>query len=84
MSNRFRYLEEIFILNIIFRHYDSSFKIVMKIDVLNYVFENVSSQYDKEKTFHLVIYFSKKHFSIECNYEIYDKKLLIIVRAFEK
>ena len=80
----FDVLKKIFISNIIFRHYDSNFKIVMKIDISNYVFKNVLSQYDKEKIFHFVIYFSKKHFSIECNYEIYDKKLLIIVRAFEK
>ena len=80
----FNVLKKIFISNIIFRHYDLSFKIVMKINVSNYVFENVLSQYDKEKIFYFVIYFSKKHFSIECNYEIYDKKLLIIVRAFEK
>jgi hypothetical protein len=32
----------------------------------------------------LVVYFSKKYNSIECNYEIYDKELMIIVRCFEE
>ena len=31
-----------------------------------------------------IIFMSQKMLSIECNYEIYDKKLLIIIRAFEK
>jgi hypothetical protein len=31
-----------------------------------------------------VAYFSKKHSPAECNYEIYDKDLLAIVRAFEE
>jgi hypothetical protein len=33
---------------------------------------------------HLVTFFSKNLASIECNYEIYDKKLLVIVRCFEQ
>ena len=28
-------------------------------------------------------YFSRKHTPAKCNYEIYDKELLAIVRAFE-
>lgn len=31
-----------------------------------------------------MIYFLKKTSIIECNYEIYDKKFIAIVRAFEK
>ena len=30
------------------------------------------------------MYFFKKHNSVECNYEIYDKELMIIVRVFEE
>jgi hypothetical protein len=33
---------------------------------------------------HLVTFFSKNLVSIECNYEIYDKELLTIVRCFEQ
>jgi hypothetical protein len=57
---------------------------MIEINALNYVFEDIFSQYDEKNVLHSVAYFSKKHNSIECNYEIYDKKLMIIVCAFEK
>jgi len=57
---------------------------VIEINALNYVFKDILSQYDENEILHLVAYFSKKHNSIECNYEIYNKKLMIIVCAFEK
>jgi len=57
---------------------------VIEIDALNYVFKNILSQYDENEIFHSVTYFLKKHNSVECNYEIYDKELMIIVCAFEK
>jgi hypothetical protein len=31
-----------------------------------------------------VAYFSAKHSAAECNYEIYDKKLLAIIKCLEK
>ena len=31
-----------------------------------------------------IIFMLQKMLLIECNYEIYDKELLIIIRAFEK
>jgi len=57
---------------------------VIEIDASNYVFKNILSQYDENEILHSVAYFSKKHNSVECNYEIYDKELMIIVCAFEK
>jgi len=36
------------------------------------------------RTLHPVAFFSKKHSPTECNYEIYDKELMAIVRAFEE
>jgi len=57
---------------------------VIEINALNYVFKDILSQYDENEIFHSVAYFSKKHNSVECNYEIYDKELMIIVYAFKK
>ena len=80
----FETLKEIFTFDVVLRHYNSDHKIVIKIDVSNYVFENILSQYDENNILHSIVYFSKKHNLTECNYEIYDKELMIIVRAFEK
>ena len=55
----------------------------MKIDALNYVVVEIISQYDNNENLRFVTYFSIKMLFVECNYEIYDKKLLIIIRAFE-
>ncbi len=80
----FNILKKVFTFKIIFHHYNSDHKIVIEIDALNYVFKNILSQYDENEIFHSVTYFSKKHNSVECNYEIYDKELMIIVCAFKK
>jgi len=57
---------------------------VIEINALNYMFEDILFQYDENDILHSVVYFSKKHNSVECNYEIYDKELMIIVCAFKK
>ncbi len=80
----FNILKKVFTFKIILRHYNSNHKIVVEINALNYVFKDIFSQYDENEILHSVAYFSKKHNSVECNYEIYDKKLMIIVCTFEK
>jgi len=57
---------------------------VIEIDALNYVFENILFQYDENEILYSVAYFSKKHSSVEYNYEIYNKEFMIIVCAFKK
>ena len=42
------------------------------------------SQPDDNGVLRPVAFFSKKHSPAQCNYEIYDKKLLAIVRSFEE
>ncbi len=80
----FNILKKVFTFKIILHHYNLDHKIVIEINALNYVFENIFSQYNENEILHSVAYFSKKHNSIECNYEIYDKELMIIVCAFKK
>jgi hypothetical protein len=53
-------------------------------DASDYVSTGVLSQYDDDNVLHHVAYFSKKHSPMECNYEIYDKELMAIIRAFEE
>jgi len=57
---------------------------VIEINVLNYVFKDILFQYDENEILYSVVYFSKKHNSVKCNYEIYDKELMIIVCTFKK
>lgn len=44
----------------------------------------VLSQYSDNSKLHLVAFFSRKHSLQEINYEIYDKELLAIIKAFEE
>ncbi len=57
---------------------------MIEINVLNYVFKDILFQYDENEILYSVVYFSKKHNSVKCNYEIYDKELMIIVCTFKK
>jgi len=80
----FNILKKVFTFKIILHHYNSNHKIVIEINASNYVFKNILFQYDENEILHSVTYFSKKHNSVKCNYEIYDKELMIIVCAFKK
>ena len=57
---------------------------MIKTDASDYVSEEILSQYDENDVLHLITYFFKKHSSAECNYEIYNKELMAIVRTFEE
>jgi len=47
------------------------------------VLGGVLSQYDDDSVLHPVAFFSKNLLPAECNYEIYDKELLAIIRCLE-
>jgi len=67
----------------VLRHFDLKRQTILKIDALNYVKEEILSQYDDESVLHSMIFYSKSMILAEINYHIYDKKLLIIIRCFE-
>ena len=79
----FHFLKKRIITTSMLRHFDRNKEIILKTDVFDYVNEDVFSQYDDDDVLHFVIFFNKNMISIECNYEIYDKKLLIIIRCLE-
>ncbi len=64
----------------VLKHFDSIREAILKTNFLNYVNDEVLSQYDDEDILHSVIFYSKNMIFAECNYEIYDKELLIIIR----
>jgi hypothetical protein len=53
-------------------------------DASDYVSAGMLSQYDDDNILHPIAYFSKKHSPAEYNYEIYNKELMVIVRAFKE
>ena len=67
----------------ILKHFDCIRKIILKIDFSDYINVKILSQYDDENVLHSVAFYFKNMLSIECNYEIYNKKLLIIVRCLK-
>ena len=66
------------------RHCDYEREIIIEIDASDYVSPGVLSQRDDEGVLHPVVYFSRKHSPAECNYDIYDKELIAIIKALEE
>ena len=63
----------------ILKHFNSIREAILKTDFLNYVNDEVLSQYNDEEILHSMMFYSKNMIFAECNYEIYDKELLIII-----
>ncbi len=74
-----KWMTEVFIL----RHFDQNKETILEINSFNYVNDDILSQYDNEETLHSMIYYSKNLSLAECNYKIYDKKLLTIIHVFK-
>ncbi len=63
----------------VLKHFNSIREAILKTNFLNYVNDEVLSQYDDKDILHSMIFYSKNMISAECNYEIYDKELLTII-----
>lgn len=68
----------------ILTHFDAEKPIIVETDALDYVSAGALSQHDDHGILHSVGFYSKKHSPTKCNYEIYDNKLLAIIRGFEE
>jgi len=68
----------------ILHHFDYDREIIVETDASDYVSAGILSQHDNDGVLHPVAFYSKKHSPTECNYEIYDKELMAIIRAFEE
>ena len=73
-----------FITTPILRHYDHSREVVIETDGSEYVSAGVLSQKDDDGILRPVAFFSKKHSPVECNYDVYDKELMAIIKALEE
>ena len=79
----FQTLKIAFITISILIHFDFDKKTWIENDASNYVIVAMMSQMIDE-ILRLVIFMFKKMSFVECNYEIYDKELLAIIKVFEK
>jgi hypothetical protein len=68
----------------ILQHFDPELQCIVEADSSDYATGGVLSQYDAQGVLRPVAYFSKRLAPAECNYEIYDKELLAIIRCFEQ
>jgi len=79
----FNHMKKHMIETFILCHFDQTCETILKTDSFNYINDEVFFQYDDEEVLHSIAFYNKNMFSAECNYKIYDKKLLIIIQAFK-
>ena len=76
-------LKSAFVSAPILAHYDPAKQTFVECDSSDYVTSGILSQMGDDGALHPVAFMSKKLDCAECNYEIYDKELLAIVRYME-
>ncbi|CBF71484.1 uncharacterized protein ANIA_10846 [Aspergillus nidulans FGSC A4] len=82
-QDSFDLLKEKFITGPVLATFNPSYRTVVETDSSGYNTGGVLSQYNEKGELHPCAYFSKRNSPAECNYEIYDKELLAIVRCLE-
>ena len=78
----FEILKVCFIEMSLLHHFYSFCRFRIKIDVFNKIIENVLIQFVDDEWHLIAYYFFKMNFP-QCNYEIHDQKLLIIIETFK-
>jgi hypothetical protein len=59
-------------------------KTILETDALDWASDGVLSQINNKEVLCLVAYFLLKHSAAECNYEIYNKELLAIIKSLKE
>ena len=80
----FEKLKKAFVTAPILAQFDPDRETVVETDSSGYCVWLVLSQYDDDGFLRPVAYFSKRNLPAECNYEIYDKELLAIVKCLRE
>ena len=83
-AKTFQQLKNVFIKKSILCHFDFDKKIWIKTNAFDYVVVVILSQKNKNDILHSIAYMFKQMSFSKCNYQIYDKELLIIIRVFEE
>jgi hypothetical protein len=80
----FETIKDSFVSEPVLKHFDWDKPAVLETDASDYVCAGVLSQLDDDGVLHPIAFYSKKMTPAECNYEIYDKELLAVVRCLEE
>ena len=80
----FKKLKKLFISQLVLIMFELKKSITLKTNALNQTIEAYISQSNDKKRLHLIAFHSKKLTDAELNYEIHNKKLLIIVDSFKQ
>ena len=80
-ENAFSTLKDMFISAPILMQFDPDRTTVLEVDSSGYVTGGLLTQYDDKGVRRPCAFFSRKNTPAECNYEIYDKELLAIVKC---
>ena len=67
----------------VLKHFNQNCESYLKTDSSDYINSDVLSQKNGDDVLHSVAFYSKNLLLAECNYEIYDKELLVIIWCFE-
>ena len=73
-----------FISESILTSFDPDCETILEANLSEYIAEGILFQFDNKGVLRLCTYFSKKNNLAECNYEIYDKKLLTVIYCLQK
>ena len=68
----------------ILAYYKQGVKTIAKTNLSDYISSKVVFQLSDDKLLHFMAFFSQNLNPAKCNYEIYNKELLAIIRCFEQ
>jgi hypothetical protein len=83
-SKSFEALKQVFSTTLILQYFDYDQEIIVDTNTSDYISASIILQYDDEGILYPVTFFSKKYTPAEYRYEIYNKELMAIIRAFQE
>ena len=83
-STAFKRLKKAFTTAPVLAQFDPDCQTVVEIDASGWVTAAMLSQYGNDDVLHPCAFYSRKMLPVECNYKIYDKEMLAIIRALEE
>ena len=79
----FELLKKMMTESLVLTPFNQTQAVILKCDSFNDVSEGILLQYKDNDLLHSVTFFNQNLIPAECNYEIYDKELLIIIQCLK-